>query len=603
MLTLVAVVLGVGGAVMQESGGAEYRLQAIDPESVELGGEIGRRVDITVNNNLLVIDVDGGFLKPFQERTSTSGFVGLGMLIDAMARIAYHTGNEDLIARKDHVVAQAIAAQQPDGYLGMMREESRIRELWDVHEMSYLVLGLSTDYSLFGNQPSLDAAKRLADYLITRLDARPIEKNMTTDLSPAMPITGLADAFLELTGAGGGPQYRQFCLDALDMPNWRKPIVKGRFGAIDGHVYAYIDKCLVQLRLDAGRNDAGLHSETNKVLDFILRGEGLTISGACGDHECWNDAQSGMNNLGETCASAYMLKFYDELLRQTGDSLYGDLMERTICNALFSAQSPDGRQIRYYTPFEAKRVYFDTDTYCCPNNYRRGIGDLPGFVVYTDETGIRINLYTESSVRAALPNGAAVMIRQETAYPTEGRVAIHVEPASKQRFTLALRMPRWCPDPEVRVNGEKTEAPCAPGSWCAIDREWEGSDIVEVEFPMSWRFVKGRRSQIGRVAIMRGPQIFGLSPSRNEGMEGIEPRLLTMDPDTFEGPTPDDSVHPGGLACAVSVWDPGVWYPGGAQRQITLTEYADPGLELIYFHVPNPEDERFADDELFPPEK
>jgi DUF1680 family protein len=34
---------------------------------------------------------------------------------------------------------------------------------------------------------------------------------------------------------------------------------------------------------------------------------------------------------------------------------YGDLMERTIFNALFAAQSPDGRQLRYYTPLEGKR--------------------------------------------------------------------------------------------------------------------------------------------------------------------------------------------------------------------------------------------------------
>ena len=47
----------------------------------------------------------------------------------------------------------------------------------------------------------------------------------------------------------------------------------------------------------------------------------------------------------------------DERLRMTGDTHSGDIMERAIFNALFAAQSPDGRKIRYYTPFDGPRTY------------------------------------------------------------------------------------------------------------------------------------------------------------------------------------------------------------------------------------------------------
>lgn len=39
-------------------------------------------------------------------------------------------------------------------------------------------------------------------------------------------------------------------------------------------------------------------------------------------------------------------------------SIYGDVMERTIFNGLFSAQSPDGRRMRYFTAFDGPRIYW-----------------------------------------------------------------------------------------------------------------------------------------------------------------------------------------------------------------------------------------------------
>ena len=577
-----------------------YELDHIDLDTTKIGGEIGRRIDVTVQNNLLAVDVDNDFIKPFQDRESSGGFIGLGMFIDGLARLAYHTGNPDAIARKDHVIAATIATQEEDGYIGLMRPEARIAKLWDVHEMAYIVLGLTSDYALFGNEASLDTAVRLADYLTDNLKDNPPPDCFDGDLSPDMGPTGLADAFLYLSEQSGDAKYHDFCIDVLRIGEWHKPIVKGRWWPIDGHVYAYIDKCLLQLRLDPECKNPALREMSERVMAFLLEGEGLTISGAVGDHECWHDTQAGLNNLGETCASVYMLKFYDELMRQTANPLYGDLIERTIYNTLFGAQSPDGRLLRYYTPFEAQRVFFDRDTYCCPNNYRRGVADLPKYVVYRTPEGLLVNLYTPCTVETTLADGTRITLTQETAYPSDGHVTLRITPERERAFALALRIPRWCANPAVTVNGEPVDIPCAPGALCVIERTWKPGDVVELELPMEFRFVKGRRSQVGRMAIMRGPQLFGLSKEHNEGMENIQPRLLTVDLGSFEGPVPDDSVRPGGLACSIGAWDPGQWYPGPLSRTLTLTEFADPGVEAIYFVVPNPEDERFTADELFP---
>ena len=96
----------------------------------------------------------------------------------------------------------------------------------------------------------------------------------------------------------------------------------------------------------------------------------------------------------------------DRLLRITGNAQFGDMMERAVYNALFAAQSPDGRNIRYFTPLEGQREYFG-DTFCCPNNFRRIIAELPDMVCYRSGDGVAVNLFTPCTATSNCGGGAA----------------------------------------------------------------------------------------------------------------------------------------------------------------------------------------------------
>jgi hypothetical protein len=98
---------------------------------------------------------------------------------------------------------------------------------------------------------------------------------------------------------------------------------------------------------------------------------------------------------------------------------------------------------------------------------------------------------------------------------------------------------------------------------------------------------------------MRGPVVFCLSRERNKDLGNIDPRLITIVPSSLRGPTRDDSVRPGGMACTGEAWKPGAWYPSAKpELRLVLTEFADPSGELVYFHVPDPNAKEFSDDEL-----
>ena len=217
--------------------------------------------------------------------------------------------------------------------------------------------------------------------------------------------------------------------------------------------------------------------------------------------------------MGETCATAYQLRVADALLRLDGQARLGDLIERTIFNALFAAQSPDGRHLRYFSPIEGPRVYFPGDTYCCPCNYRRIVSELPLMVFYRADDGLVVSLYTPAKARLQVARDVVLSVVQETDYPNSGRVRLRLDLSRPAAFPVRLRIPLWARSARVAINEQPHDVKAQPGTFLVLQREWKSGDRVTLEMPMAWRLVKGRQRQAGRVAIMRGPLIFSLNPA------------------------------------------------------------------------------------------
>ncbi len=575
-------------------------LTPISLRDIQVGGEIGRRIAITVTNNLLVLDVDQDFLPPFRAKTATGGYIGLGKLLDATVKFAANTGDSRVLALKRHLVEEILKTQEADGYIGIMASPKRVWGLWDTHELGYIIWALLTDYQYFGEERSLAAARKAADYLIRSWPAMPKNWGKGAEVAPHVAFIGLERTMLALYGQTGDSAYLDFTVKTRALPDWDTPIVIGRRRGIEGHIYAYMARCLAQLELYRSQTDRHLLAQTDRALDFMLRHDGECITGGTGQCEIWTDDQDGRGELGETCATAYQIRVYDSLLRLRGDARMGDLMERTLFNTLFAAQSPDGRRLRYFAPTEGPRVYWKTDTYCCPCNYRRIIAELPAMVFYRANDGVAVNLYTSAQAKLAVAGGVSLAIRQETDYPNTGRVQIHLDPARPVKFPLQLRIPSWAHGVTVCINGQPVKADPKSGSFLKLAREWKTGDQVTLDLPMPWRLVKGRERQAGRVAVMRGPQIFCLNPAQNPGLaklDGVELGRLTLDPASFSEPVTNSAVRPDGMGCRVKAWSPGFGLGKKGDLTLTLTEFPDPDGKATYFRLRDLAGA--VDDELF----
>ncbi|MDD4869163.1 MAG: glycoside hydrolase family 127 protein [Kiritimatiellae bacterium] len=565
-------------------------LAPLDLQQVKVGGEIGRRIDVTVNNNLLVLDVDKDFLLPFQKKNNHSGYVGLGKTIEAAVRFAAYTKNDKVFALKKHLVEETIKTQESDGYIGIMAKDARMWRMWDIHEMGYILLGLTSDYRYFREKRSLDAACKLADYIIQRWSTMPSDWSRQTHYCTDSAVMGLDRAMVALYRETGEQRFLTFCVKERSLLTWNLGIVIGRRELMEGDASAYFSKCVSQLELNHLQPQSKLLLQSQRLVRFMTAADGMCITGAIGQWEVFTDDQDVRGGLGETCATVYQLRVFDNMLQIEGKPVYGDLLERTIYNTLFAAQSSDGRKLRYYTPLEGNREYFQNDTYCCPCNYRRAISELPAMIYYQSRNGLAVNLYTPSEASIELGGNVSVKIRQETDYPTSGRVTVRLDPAKPVKFPLQLRIPKWCDKAAATVNGQPVREQIIPGTFLSIKREWKAGDQVILDMPMTWRLVLGRKRQSGRAAVMRGPVVFCLNPAQDESLrnrDGADLGCIVLDSTSLTDSPGGDAFRPRSMVCQVKAGRGGTGVAFCSGLSLRLTEFVDPDGKCVYFRLPD----------------
>ena len=615
-------------ACMPAAHAAGYVCHGVEPGRIRLEGEVGRRIAATITNNFLKLDVARDFLPAFRRKgTKPDDVLGICSLVESAALFAVYSKRSDVLAAKRSLVSAVLEAQSPDGYIGRFAPAARLVEYGDIPECAALIRGLVRDWELFGETNSLAAARRAADWIASRWTDLPGD----WDQGPAGELLfcdGLADAMLRLAAASGDARYLRFCRRERHLQDWNRPIACGRGHGLDGHVAAWLGQCGAQMSLFSAMSHcdadaAALLEPSAAALKFILRGDGAVVTGALGFWECWNADQDGGIACGETCATAAFMSLCDQFMRLGPRAIFGDLEERALFNALFAAQSPDGRRIRRFVPLEGPRFYSSSDHGCCPAAFRRIMGELPNHFYYADDCSLYVNLYSASE--AEIKVGArTVRLRQETTYPSGDLVRITLEPDRPDAFALRLRIPHWCDGASVSVNDVPTRGLPSAGGFFAVHRTWRKGDVVELSLPMSVRAVAGRRRQSGRFALMRGPLVYAFSPKRAAADKSLPPAkrkvfslevsaladILSADSsaaDLFD--KPDATVRPGGTCCVMPVATDGMALgarsPNAAGDlvddpstvRVRLCEFADPDAAMTYFRPNDPADPE--DDELF----
>jgi len=95
---------------------------------------------------------------------------------------------------------------------------------------------------------------------------------------------------------------------------------------------------------------------------------------------------------------------------------------------------------------------------------------------------------------------------EETDYPFDDTIRLRFFASRRVRFPLALRIPAWCENPVITVNGRPEPSP-TPGRFARVEREWAPGDTVVLRFPMRVRIAPGVNDS---VSVWRGPLLYTL---------------------------------------------------------------------------------------------
>jgi hypothetical protein len=131
----------------------------------------------------------------------------------------------------------------------------------------------------------------------------------------------------------------------------------------------------------------------------------------------------------------------------------------------------------------------------------------------TYDNGLAATYYGPCRVTALAGDRVPVELVCATDYPFDEVVEIAVRPAREATFPLSFRIPGWCTNPEVSVNGSGVRAAPDARGFVRIERLWRPGDSVRLRFPMSVGVTTGRDANAQGApyaSVAYGPLLFAL---------------------------------------------------------------------------------------------
>ncbi len=461
----------------------------------------------------------------------------------------------------------AAAAKDPDGYLNTYTQLKEPTHRWglnggndveqhDVYNAGAMVEAAVHYYRATGKTRLLQTATRLANHMCDLMGPPP-KKNIVPGHS--LSEEALVKLYLlfqekpELKAQMSVPVEEQRYLKLAEFWIENRGNHEGRsWGKFDG-TYAQDHQPVLQQDTIEGHAVratllcAGLvaTAATNGRADYLVAAQRLWRNmverrmyvigglGAVAGHEGFGpDYVLPNNGYLETCAAIGAGFFHHNMNMALADARYADELERVLYNAVLPGVSLKGDTYFYENPLEAgpKRTRWSWHGCpCCPPMFLKIMGALPGYIYAQDTDALYVNLFVGSRANFTV-NGTKVALRQTTRYPWDGTVKIVLQPERNTEFALNLRLPDWCAEPKLRLNGKAVAGSAMVRGYAQLKRKWRRGDVVELSLPMPVQRLKANpkvEADIGRVAFRRGPLIYCFEAADNDG----HVRNLVIPPD------------------------------------------------------------------------
>ncbi len=446
-----------------------------------------------------------------------SGWEELPYWLKGYGDLGYVLVDQDIIKAARKWIQAVLASQQADGWFGPRANKTGLEGKPDLWPHMVMCNVLESFYEFTGDARVIPFLTKYFKWLSTRPS-----DNFGAGYWPKIRFGDNIESIYWLYDRTGEPWLLELAKRIHEnMQDWTT-------GVNDWH----------NVNLSQGFREPGVYFQQARQERFLRAAENnyQTIMGLygqfpgggfAGDENCrpgYTDPRQGF----ETCGMVEFMHSFEMLTKISGNPLWANRCEDIAANSLPASLTPDLKGLHYltcanqvqldkgnkapeiqnggtmfsYSPFERYR--------CCQHNVSHG---WPYYAeelwLATPDCGLCASLYAASKVTAKVGAGAIVRVVEETDYPFSDTVTLKIAIVQPAKFPLYLRIPRWCREASVKING--TPVPCEPKplAYVVLEREWKDGDTVSLRLPMEVRVQKWEKNH-DAVSMSYGVLTFSL---------------------------------------------------------------------------------------------
>ena len=409
-----------------------------------------------------------------------------GYWADGMERLAELLGNRKLRKQVNESIEYMLDNADPDGYLGpkFLKETAG----WNRWPHVVFFRTVMAKYSATGD-------KKYVDALVKHYLGCPCDYSMCRDV---LNVEGMVWAY-HITGdkrlldlaEKSYADYNEKCNDDNCVKahlNNKKPYAHGvtynEFAKIGAILYSATgNKKYLKPTLNAYKKIDRWH---------------MLVDGV----PCSNEFLIGNDYMmtHETCDVTDYEWAIGYVYMATGDGAWGDKIERAIFNAGIGCVDEKFKALQYFSG--ANQVILDDNsnyndffkggkwmtyrpnpgTECCPGNVNRFFPNYCARMwMKKKRTDVFAALYGASEYSFG-KGSRKVTITEETDYPFEDTIRFSFSMKEARKLRLHLRIPGWCTEPVLKVNGKKYPIEAKKG-FTVVEKEFVDGDKIELTLP------------------------------------------------------------------------------------------------------------------------
>jgi len=437
------------------------------------------------------------------------GFIDLGHILK----------DERIMAEAGRWVEAVLASQREDGYFGPQDNKDQL-DFWPNMIMLY---ALRSHYEATGNERVLPFMTRYFRYLksLGPTDLFKHDKKHGRTWWQGIRAADNLDSIYWLYNRTGDGWL-------LDLAK----VNHARTAGWTDHIASWHGVNICQCFRGPGQyyqqtKDVRHLKAAERNYETVMGIYGQFPGGMFGADENAREGYTGPRQAAETCSIVEFMHSHEILLDITGQVVWADRCEEIAFNSLPAAMPPDLKALHYLTApnmvqldrtskaplLQNKGDMLSYSPYryrCCQHNVAFGWPYFAGHLwMATPGNGLAAAIYAASTVKARVGDGTEVRIKETTDYPFSEQIDFALSMAKPVEFPLALRIPGWCDEATIGVNGKEILLLIRPGQWVVLERTWKDGDKVILQLPMS---IKARTwaKNGNSLSVDRGPLTYSL---------------------------------------------------------------------------------------------